>query len=436
MDRIKRAHVLRIGLEASGARLAFPYEIDNEFRGSLQVTYPFPLGRRNSALLSPIGVGIAAFTAQLCLAEQVILDFPCTQEMVDAMLPILQMLYDIRCWRDQQELMAPPAMTRAAGSCALVPFKAPDRKRATLLWSGGKDSTLAAILLRQNGYSVDPVHIPMNARAEQNEMGAVAALAPLLHLSPHTIRFEMPEFLKVAKRYAILWDIFPGYNIVPFGRDLVLALLATPIARRADATYLCLGHEHGSRTNYFEYRGKRVARDDVESIAGGQLLEAYLQSFISPTLKFLPPVAGLPEFRVLHELFTKYPEVMPHISYCFWGAACGRCSKCLRYYLAGRVYGKESLLQMQANPLYGDNCLDLSLCFQNWGTEEGRSYSDMVMYCLALLTERGDVRPGEALVERFAAEIYPHIRLRIGAMGEQLMAVFPDPQVPPDFRID
>ena len=91
-----------------------------------------------------------------------------------------------------------------------------------------------------------------------------------------------------------LWDIFPDYNVVPFGRDLILALLVTPIMRRYGTTYLCMGHEHRSRTSYLDYQGKRIARDDVESTIGGQLIETYLQRFTSTTLKFFPPVGGLP----------------------------------------------------------------------------------------------------------------------------------------------
>lgn len=435
MQAIRRARVLQIGLVTSGAQATLPYQIDDEFCGSVTVTYPFALDAADMGLMPPIGVGVAAFLAQLCLAETVVLDFPCTQDMVHAMMPIIEMLYDIRCWRDQQELMPLPALHRARGSCKPAPFEERDSKQAALLWSGGKDSTLAAILLRQNGYTVHPVHVPINARADVNEKSAVAGLARILHLIPSTIGFDMPEFSNIAKRYAILWDIFPGYNIVPFGRDLVLALLATPLARRVKATHLCFGHEHGSRTNYFEYRGKQISRDDVESITGGQLLEVYLQRFLSRTLRFLPPVAGLTEFRILHDMFTKYPEVMSHVSYCFWGPACGRCSKCLRYYLVGRLCGQEDLLSMEVNPLYQENCLDLRLCIERWGAE-GRSYSDMVMYCLARLVERGDIRDGEVLVRRFADEIYPLIKDRVNLMAEELMEVYRDPQVPAEFQID
>lgn len=436
MRRIDRADVLHVGLEFAETQVRFPYRIDDQFSGVLRITYPFALDEETAGLLPAIGIGVAAFLAQLCLAHQIVIDFPCSQEMVEGMRPIMEMLYDIRCWRDQLELMSLPDIVLTEGNYLPPTFVTDGSKRACLLWSGGKDSTLSNILLAKNDFEVHPIHFSINEGVEEAERRAVARLAEALGITYQTVEYDFPQYPDLAKQYAILWDIFPDYNIVPFGRDLVLALLATPIARRHGDTYLCLGHEHGSRTNYFDYLGKRISRDDVESIRGGQLLEAYIQKFISPTIKFLPPVAGLPEFRILYELFTNYPAVMPHISFCFWGAWCGRCSKCLRYYLVQRVLGQEGLIHFQVNPLEGDNCPDFHHCIEGWREEEGRSYTDMVLYCLTRLAERDDIRAGEYLLEQFTAEIYPHIRTRVKEMGKRMMTVYADPQVPTDFQID
>jgi len=435
MQQIERADILHVGLEFTDTEIRFPYRIDDRFGGGVRVKYPFTLGEEAVGLLPSIGVGMAAFLAQLCLTRQLVLDFPCSRNIVEGMLPIMEMLYDIRCWRDQQELMSWPEVVLTETGHMPALFETGGSKRACLIWSGGKDSTLCHILLSNNGFQVHPVHFSVNAGAEQAEMRAVANLAQVLQITYQTVEYDFPQYLEVAKCYAILWDIFPGYNVVPFGRDLILALLATLVAQKYDDTYLCMGHEHGSRANYFEYRGKRIARDDVESVKGGALLETYMQAFISPTIKFFPPVGGLSEFRILHELLTNHPGVMPHISFCFWGNSCGRCSKCLRYYLVQRVLGKEGLMHFQVNPLEQDNCLDLCLCIENWRREEGRSYTDMVLYCLAKLVERGDIRPGEYLLERFAAEIYPHVKDKIEQMYERMMTTHTDPQVPSDFQI-
>jgi hypothetical protein len=436
MQEIEGAGILRVGLQSAGTKVYFPYHIDDQFSGVLSVSYPFSLDERALRLLPPIGVGVAAFLAQLCLARRLVLEFPSSPEMVEGILPVMEMLYDIRCWRDQLELMPLPEISLIEPNHNPIPFVTDSSKIACLIWSGGKDSTLSHILLTKNGFQVLPVHFSVNARAEQAEMRAVAHLAQVLGITYQTVEFDFPQYLDIARRYAGLWDIFPDYNVVPFGRDLVLTLLAMPLAQHYGVTYLCMGHEHGSRTSYLDYQGKRIARDDVESIKGGQLIEAYMQKFISPTARFFPPVAGLPEFRILHELHTKYPTVAPHISFCFWGAPCGRCSKCLRHYLVQRVLGIEGLVHFQANPLEGDNCPDLLHCIDNWQQDEGRSYTDMVLYCLAKLVERGDVRPTEYLLRRFEDEIYPHIADSVGQMYDRIMKVHTDPQVPPDFQIN
>jgi 7-cyano-7-deazaguanine synthase in queuosine biosynthesis len=434
MGQIRPANVLRLRINHTDAEVRFSYHIDNRFSGDLKVVFPFVLDVEAASLLSPIGVGIATFLAQLCLARRIVLEFPCSLEQVQAMLPLTEMLYDVRCWKDRIDLLPLPEFVVEGGEPLPVCFSTNASKRACLLWSGGKDSTFGSILLAKNGFDVCPVHFTVNARKEEDELQAVVQLVKYLGLSYQTVVYQFPQYLEVARSYAIDWDNFPYNNTVPFGRDLALGLLTTLIAREVGATYLCMGHEHDSKTLYFDYQGKNIARNDVESTRGAMLLEEYIQRFISPTMKLLPPVGVLPEFRILYEMYTHYPDLMSRISFCFWGGTCGRCSKCLRYYLVGRVLGREKIINFQANPLEGENCPEL-LDYVNEWQDESLLYRDQVLYCMARLVERGDIRPGEHLLERFAKEIYPHIQQDLEKMGERIMRIYEDAQVPKDFRV-
>ena len=98
MQQINRANVLQVSLESTGPEVRFPYRIDDQLSGVLRISYPFTLDEEAVSWLPSVGVGVAAFLAQLCLTHQLVIDFPCSQEMVEGMLPIMEMLYDIRCW--------------------------------------------------------------------------------------------------------------------------------------------------------------------------------------------------------------------------------------------------------------------------------------------------------------------------------------------------
>lgn len=426
------AERLRLDLRVEGARLIAEYDVDGQFTGQIRATYPFSLDAIDRDLTAPIGVGLAVFLGQLCLARRIELDFPATPAMVEGMLPLAEMLYDIRCWKDERDLLPlPELICRRPGPPSGDPTPGV-HKRSVLLWSGGKDSTLSAITLRKNGYDVRPLHITANARVEGVERQAVDALAEQLGLGYQVLGFEFPGYLELSGAYARTWDQFPYYNTVAFGRDLALALLACIVVRRERAAHLSIGHENDCKNAYLRYQGKVVPRNDVESTRGALALERYIQRFLLPAVSLLPPLAALPEFRVLHELLVNYPDIMTRVSFCFWGDNCGRCSKCLRYSLAQRVLGREGILSFSVNPLEGDHCPELTDYLAHWD-DESVLFRKPVLYCLGRLIERGDVRPGEAALLRFRDEVYPHLAEQLDALEAELMGTYSDPQLPPDF---
>jgi 7-cyano-7-deazaguanine synthase in queuosine biosynthesis len=434
MYSFEPADTLRVGLDVSHSEIRLPYSIDDRFSGVLRVSYPFALDGGSVSLLPPIALGVAAFLGQLCLAKRIILEFPSSSDMIQRILPIVEMLYDVRRWWDGLDLSPLPELVPVGEDYSPSPFRHPIFKRACLLWSGGKDSALSTILLQKNGYVVDPIHIIGNARVEESELSAAARLGRHFNLDYHRIVLAFPQFLDIARGYAVKWDSFPHYNAVPFGRDLVLVLLSSLVAKQTGASFLCMGHEFDERSAYFDYQGKSIARCEIESSRGELLVEDYIRHTISSDLRFFAPVGGLPEFRTLYEMFTFYPELMAQVSFCFWGNSCGRCSKCLRYYLVERTLEKQGTIQWQRNPLEGDNCPDLIDYLDNWQRAHGSLYRNEIFYCMARLVERGDIRPEEILLQRFAREIYPHLEHDLERFRRQLLGPYSDTQIPEDFE--
>lgn len=432
---LPNAQALALDAQPSAEGFAFSYEVDGRLAGTVQVGYPFQLDAGDHALMPAIGLVVAVFLGQLCRARTLRTSFVVTSTMVEAIRPLAEMLYDIRCWKDGVDLAPPVEIATSTAATSQPPAAVLEQKRACLLFSGGKDSSLSAVLLRKNGFDIRALHVPANLSVGSWERKAITELDPALGLRTAHLSYSFPGFEVLSDTYAATWNEFPHYNAVPFGRDLLLATLAAPFVRRSGASVLCLGHDRDCRIAHVSHRGKRIPRNDVESITGARVLEAFYRRLLVPGLTYLPPVAQLGEFRILSEMFLHYPEIMSRTAFCFWKSRCGRCAKCLRYSLAQRVLDRNGLLEFEVDPLQGETCPELVDYFASaWSADS--LFSSGVSYCLARLVERGDIRPGETLLARFAAEVYPHIAPDLDHLERDLLRQHHDPQVPDDWVID
>jgi 7-cyano-7-deazaguanine synthase in queuosine biosynthesis len=425
---------LRVAVHAAGGTVRWEYRTDRSDHGQIEITYPFDLDSVGRSLLPAISLGVATYLGQLCLAPNIELSFPVSLRMVELVEPLAQMLYDIRRWKDGLDAGDAPHYQGGSGDADLSPLHAdltPDR--SVLLWSGGKDSTLSALVLQRNLYDVVPLHITANAGVEDRERRAVTSLADALGLSLLTAEYRHPEFLEFSTRYAVEWNRFPYCNTVPFGRDLLLALLAIPVARQLAAGKLSMGHDQELRKAYVEYQARRIPRNDVESVEGALALERYVRELLLPDLRFLPPLARMTEFRILCEMLGNHPDLMAQTAFCFWGDNCGRCAKCLRYYLAQRLVGGPEVLSFQVNPLATGASPELDDLLGEWG-RPGLLFQKAVVYCMGRLVERGDVRTGEERLQDFANQAFPATQPYLDEWERDLMTMADDPQVPRDFH--
>lgn len=412
----------------------FHYDVDGRFVDILSVTYPFELTAVDRATVGAIGLAVGVFLGQLCCARRIRLRFAVSPAMIEQIMPLAEMLYDIRCWKDDVDRVPLPDVESAGNATTELDFVQPLFRSACLLFSGGKDSSLSAVVLRKNNWDVHALHVTANAYVQDAERKAVAAIGPQLSLEPQTLGLLFPGFAALSRAYATTWDHFPHYNAVPFGRDLLLAVLACPVARHQRVAALSMGHDHNCRVAQVTHLGKRIARNDVESVDGAILLGAYIQRFLCPGLALLPPVALLTEYRILREMFVNHPRLMALTSFCFWGRFCGRCAKCLRYYLVERVLRCEGTLQFEMSPLHGEASPELGDYFAA-GWDSDALFSGEVAYCLARLVQRGDIRSGETRLQRFADNVFPTLAPDLDAIEERLMSIYSDPQVPRGFVV-
>lgn len=422
---------LRLGYEIMGDTVAMSYTTTGGDRGSVTVRYGFPLEGPLRGAMPGIALVAAVYLGQLALAPRLEPDFPVDAAMVEDILPLASMLYDIRRWKDGLPSGSPPEIGITAGHGSIRAPAPPIGAESVLLWSGGKDSSLSGLLLGQNGYRARALHFTANTGVEDAEVRAVGALADRLDLDPLTVSYAHPEFLSFSSRYAVNWNQPPLCNTVPFGRDLLLSALSLPVLAKMGVPLLSAGHDHECRNAYVEADGRRVPRNDVESLEGALAMERYLSRHVLDGLRLLPPVAGLSELRILQEMLMRHSEIMRDTAFCFWGGNCGRCAKCLRYYLAQRLFGVE-VLWFRTNPLgeHGapemDDVLDLD--------RQGVLFQQQVLLCAARLVERDDIRRPEIRLQELARTVYPLVAEDLDAWERELLTEATDPQLPTGWR--
>lgn len=428
--------VLRLALaRSSDDVVAFAYRTERGDRGTLTLRYPFS-DPAVGAVAPTIGLGVAAYLGQLCLAPRIELSFATPADAVKDLQPLVQMLYDVRRWKDGVPLDDPPEIVTAGTTSSRPVEHAADNTRALLLWSGGKDSTLAALLLQRNGYDVAALHATINVGVENNERAAVSRLAASLCLRPGTLGVSHPEFLAFSSRYARSWNRFPLCNTVPFGRDLLLGLAAAPVAAHLRAGWMSFGHDHDCRMAMVAHPVRSFPRNDVESILGATALERFIRRHIVPRCRLLPPLAGLPELRILHDMFVHHPDQMASTSFCFWGDACGRCAKCLRYSLAQRLLiPHRPVLRFHVDPLANGACPELDEMLSGVDIN-GLLFQRQVLWCLGRLCLRDDRHGSTDALQRFKRVILPFVLPHLDTWEGELLTDHGDPQVPPSFATD
>jgi 7-cyano-7-deazaguanine synthase in queuosine biosynthesis len=424
------ARVLTLTLGTSPRGIDLRYAVDDRPDAAIQIRYPEGVALP-AATIDLIAAAGAIYLGSLALVEEIRIEAPVSPGLLRDVSPIVEMLYDIRRWKDELPLGPLPTIT-ASERERVEPLNARLNRQATAaLWSGGKDSTLALITLRANGYIAHPVHMTANSGVEDIAQQAVARLAADLSESPVTILIEHDDFIDFTNTYATEWDRFPLCNRIPFGRDLLLAAVAVPFAIHRGAACVSMGHDNECRTAVVDYHGKVIPRNDLESAAGAIVLEAAMRRHVHPDLTLLPPVANLSELRILHDMFGSHEELMAKSAFCFWGENCGRCAKCLRYYLADRVYGSGNL-SFQENPLGEGMCPELDEILAP--NPRSTLFQQEVLLLLGRLVEQDDVRAEETEIERFRRVQFARVQPLLDSWEAELLAERRDPQVPTEFR--
>lgn len=381
------------------------YDIEGFGKDVVNIVLPSKVSL-NKTHLSLVGWIASIVLAKLCLAEEIILDFPISADMVKSGLPILELLYDARCYRDQIDLMPVPKINILQEIPFLQPLtfkQKPNPVHAQLLWSGGKDSTLSFLLLQANGYNVSGYHATINADTKQIEMESARDLGNLFSQGIDYININPRPFAEIGTHYSPTFGKYPKHNSIPQGRDFILFSILSIISTSKDSNLLCSGSEYELYSKVISYQGKSIYRHDAQSLKGYELISQYLNQWHTQGFKVFSPVAPLTEFRSFKVLSNYSPKSFDYISSCFWGNWCGKCLKCFRYALIQKTLGLE-LIRFQEDPLTSNNFLDFYI---NEWKNTNITYREEIYYCLNILSEQRNLLENYEKLNYYAKEMLP-----------------------------
>jgi len=320
-----------------------------EFQLALQL--PFPANNVPGPVISITAAAATLSFAALCLAPRCVIEggTPPNAETQRELQTLFRIAYDARCMVQNLPLRPAPvlAFVGVTSSPWLVPSLA--RERVVLLFSGGLDSTVAARKLTLTGVPVHLLHVAgVNSDALAEEKAA-QQIARRLGFQLDVVRAEWNGLAELGGIYApTVFNRYPRFTSIPFGRDLLLVALGTALALSIGANCVCLAHEYDIwRRQPTPYMGRIVYRPELATQAAGHHLDRLLGAVSGGRLRYASPVASWTKYRLFHTLVTQMTEILSTVSFCYWGDWCGQCPKCMMY---GLLAAERRLDLPFANP--------------------------------------------------------------------------------------
>lgn len=231
-----------------------------------------------------------------------------------------------------------------------VPINFPRRNRSLLAIGGGKDSIVAAEILRE----------------QNNQFGLVTSGFPIqMEIAKliggetiNTHRKIDPKLLELNKEK----DAYNGH--IPI--SVYYALISLLMAALFDYKNVVVGNEKSANYGNVEYLGEIINHQWSKSEEFEKLFNNYVKEFITPDISYSSPLRQMTELQVVEE-FAKYPKYFKVFSSCNrnfriknpsdrkW---CGECPKCLFVFICLSAFlPKKEVLDIFGKNLFEDKDL-------------------------------------------------------------------------------
>lgn len=267
---------------------------------------------------------------------------------------LAEFFYDMKI--DFHGLIAFPYDACAVASAA-IRFERPSR--ALLLNGAGKDSILSAELLKASRVPFDFFAFAPTPAHER-----IAALA-----GAKTIRVTRRR----DPRLTVTMDLFGISHAYP--SVSTFTFVATLLAELLEYGTIVFSNERSADFGNLTYRGLPVNHQWCKSSEAEQLINEYIQRFITPDISTYSLLRAYSEVEIVRR-FVQYPQYLPYVTSCnayFWlpryaqylsrrGYWCKQCPKCVFLFACFsaflpkndvvRIFGADLYVRKRLLPLF------------------------------------------------------------------------------------
>jgi len=231
------------------------------------------------------------------------------------------------------------------------PFFLEKNNKCLVALSGGKDSIVAAELLKEQGIDVTTIFTETNTKS---------------NLVDNVAKEFGGKFLKIQR--ILDQQVFQKHKYdghIPI--SAIYAFLGIFYAVLHKYSYFIVANEYSSNFGNIKYKGKVINHQWSKSSEFENIFSDFVNNFISPDVKYFSLVRPFFEIRIA-ELFSKYKKYFPVFFSCNknfklvneqkTGLWCGQCPKCIfAFTLFSAFLSKEELVNIFGKNLYQDENL-------------------------------------------------------------------------------
>ena len=333
-----------VNLDFTGKVLSVYYFVDftdgSHLENELKVIYPMSI--KGLVDFTLVRNYLMIFLSQIFLLHGKIKLF-CDKKDISYYYDILKALYAIRNYQEGVNIKVPEISW--IPHCSDIMSKANQKPKVLNLVSGGKDSLASDILLEKNNSLIERCFISgLNIEASAHEKDACK------YLYDHFDEINLQGFNTLVEKLVELSDCYgnpPINNSIPKGRDLLTIIFSYPLANYYNCQYI----SHSCEKDLWE---KVLIKNDIEIPMHDSQCKLVMvpmseQLYRSTGIRMFSPIAGIHEIYLLTWLLKNKPSRIQKMQSCFYGQWCGKCAKCLRYYLIQKRAG-INIIEFKSDP--------------------------------------------------------------------------------------
>lgn len=328
---------------------------------------------------------------------------------------------------DFRDLVSFPFSDKPAASPTSINFK----NRSLVAIGGGKDSIVTAELLKSNQKEFSAFTLGRHPIQEET-------ITLLDVLSINIDRKIDPQLFELNKKEDVYNGHVPISTIYHFVGVLAAALY--------DYRYLVFSNERSSNYGNTTYLGQEINHQVSKSFEFENLIQEYIQTFISPDVTPFSLLRPLHEIKIA-EIFSRYQKYFPLFSSCNrnfkirnqsemiqrW---CGECPKCAFIFcLLAAFLPKEEVISIFQKDLFAQDSL-IGIYKDLLGLGEVKPFDcvgtpEETQLAFYLANQKGDYHD-EPAMKMFLAEVLPNLT-KVEKIKSDLMSVSSEHLVPEEF---